>query len=96
MRHARDAAERAVEDVLWGYGPHADLKNDKRFRYILIFKNHVKPPGDGRSSAFAVDRAADCPRRVREEVDNCWHYYDEKERCIFCDIIRQNGTPASG
>ncbi len=29
------------------------------------------------------------PRRVREEVDNCWHYYDEKERCIFCDIIRQ-------
>jgi UDPglucose--hexose-1-phosphate uridylyltransferase len=21
--------------------------------------------------------------------DNCWHYYDEKERCIFCDIIRQ-------
>jgi len=26
---------------------------------------------------------------VREEVDNCWHYYDEKERCIFCDIIRQ-------
>src|SRR3989441_7363568 len=29
------------------------------------------------------------PRRVREEVDNCWHYYDEKERCIFCDIVRQ-------
>jgi len=29
------------------------------------------------------------PRRVREEVDSCWHYYDEKERCIFCDIIRQ-------
>jgi len=26
---------------------------------------------------------------VREEVDSCWHYYDEKERCIFCDIIRQ-------
>ena len=26
---------------------------------------------------------------MREEVDNCWHYYDEKERCIFCDIIRQ-------
>jgi len=36
------------------------------------------------------------PRRVREEVDNCWHYYDEKERCIFCDIIRQNVIPASG
>jgi len=30
-----------------------------------------------------------CRGAWREEVDNCWHYYDEKERCIFCDIIRQ-------
>ena len=22
-------------------------------------------------------------------MDSSWHYYDEKERCIFCDIIRQ-------
>jgi len=37
--------ERAVEDVLWGYRDRMlDLKNDKRFRYILIFKNHGKPP----------------------------------------------------
>ena len=29
------------------------------------------------------------PKRVREEVDNSKHYCDEKERCIFCDMIRQ-------
>jgi len=29
------------------------------------------------------------PRRVREEVDSAKRYYDEKERCIFCDMIRQ-------
>ena len=29
------------------------------------------------------------PKRVREEVDAARHYYREKERCIFCDMIRQ-------
>jgi len=29
------------------------------------------------------------PKRVREEVDNARKYYEEKERCIFCDMIRQ-------
>ncbi len=34
-------SERALEDVLWSYRDRMlDLKNDKRFRYVLIFKNH--------------------------------------------------------
>jgi UDPglucose--hexose-1-phosphate uridylyltransferase len=32
---------------------------------------------------------------VREEVDSAKHYYDEKERCIFCDMIRQEVETAS-
>ena len=67
-----------------------DLNNDKRFRYVLIFKNHGEAAGASlehpHSQLIALPIV---PRRVREEVDNCWHYYDEKERCIFCDIIRQ-------
>ncbi|HJZ62891.1 MAG TPA: galactose-1-phosphate uridylyltransferase [Candidatus Acidoferrum sp.] len=83
--------ERSLEDVLWAYRDRMlDLKNDKRFRYVLIFKNH------GESAGATVDHPHSqlialpiVPRRVREEVDSSWHYYDEKERCIFCDIIRQ-------
>jgi len=29
------------------------------------------------------------PRQVNEEIDGARHYYEYKERCIFCDIIRQ-------
>ena len=83
--------ERAVEDVLWAYRDRMlDLKNDKRFRYILIFKNHGEAAGASlehpHSQLIALPIV---PKRVREEVDSCWHYYDEKERCIFCDMIRQ-------
>ena len=29
------------------------------------------------------------PIQVLEEIDGCKRHYDIKERCIFCDIIRQ-------
>ena len=32
------------------------------------------------------------PKRVKEEVDAAQAFYDLKERCIFCDIIRQETT----
>src|SRR5712675_66781 len=36
-------SERSLEDLLWSYRDRMlDLKNDKRFRYVLIFKNHGK------------------------------------------------------
>ncbi len=83
--------ERALEDVLWAFRDRMlDLKNDKRFRYVLIFKNHGEAAGASvehtHSQLIALPIV---PRRVREEVDSGWHYDDEKERCIFCDIIRQ-------
>ena len=61
--------ERAVEDVLWGYRDRMlDLKNDKRFRYILIFKNHGEAAGatidHPHSQLIALPIV---PRRVRED-----------------------------
>ena len=32
------------------------------------------------------------PKRVKEEVDAAKLFYDLKERCIFCDIIRHETT----
>ena len=59
-----------------------DLKNDKRFRYILIFKNHGEASGASlehpHSQLIALPIV---PKRVREEVDSSRHYYYEKERC---------------
>jgi UDPglucose--hexose-1-phosphate uridylyltransferase len=82
---------RAVEDVLFAFRDRMlDLKNDKRFRYVLIFKNHGEAAGASlehpHSQLIALPIV---PKRVREEVDSARHYYQDKERCIFCDMIRQ-------
>jgi UDPglucose--hexose-1-phosphate uridylyltransferase len=82
---------RAVEDVLFAFRDRVlDLKNDKRFRYVLIFKNHGEAAGASlehpHSQLIALPIV---PKRVREEVDAARHYFQDKERCIFCDMIRQ-------
>ena len=41
-----DAARKGVEDVFWAFRDRIlDLKQDKRFKYILIFKNHGEAAG---------------------------------------------------
>jgi UDPglucose--hexose-1-phosphate uridylyltransferase len=82
---------RQVEDVLWVYRDRVlDLKKDRRFKYILIFKNHGDAAGASLEHTHSQLIALPVvPKRVREEVDGAREHYNFKERCIFCDIIRQ-------
>lgn len=83
--------EKAVGEMLSAYRDRMlDLKNDRRFRYILLFKNHGEAAGASLEHTHSQLIALPIvPKRVREEVDNSKRYFDEKERCIFCDMIRQ-------
>jgi len=87
---------RRVEDVIWSYRDRIlDLKKDRRFRYILIFKNHGEAAGASLEHTHSQLIALPVvPKRVREEVDSAREYYNFKERCVFCDILRQE-TEAS-
>jgi len=82
---------KAVEEVLWAYRDRMeDLKKDKRFQYSLIFKNEGLLAGatleHSHSQLIALPIV---PIQVQEEIDGCRKHYNLKERCIFCDIIRQ-------
>jgi len=83
--------EKAIEEALHAYRDRMlDLKNDKRFRYILIFKNHGEAAGASLEHTHSQLIALPIvPKLVREEVDSGRRYYQDKERCIFCDMIRQ-------
>lgn len=83
--------QKSMEEMLWACRDRIlDLKNDRRFRYILLFKNHGEPAGASLEHTHSQLIALPIvPTRVREEVDSSKRYYDEKERCIFCDMIRQ-------
>jgi UDPglucose--hexose-1-phosphate uridylyltransferase len=84
-------SEPEIERVLWAFRERiVDLRQDRRFRYILIFKNHGAPAGatleHSHSQLIAMPIV---PGYVREEIEGARHHFRSKERCVFCDIIRQ-------
>jgi len=95
--HAKDMVEMSdedVRDVFWAYRERMmDLERDRRFKYILIFKNHGEAAGASLEHAHSQLVATPIiPKRVAEEIKGAKRYYEFKERCIFCDIVRQELT----
>jgi UDPglucose--hexose-1-phosphate uridylyltransferase len=86
-----DMSEREVEEIIWAFRDRTiELHKDKRFRYILIFKNQ------GRNAGATLDHPHSqiialpvVPKRVQEEVSGAAKYYEYKERCVYCDIVYQ-------
>jgi UDPglucose--hexose-1-phosphate uridylyltransferase len=86
-----DMSDDEVRDVFWAYRERMmDLERDSRFKYILIFKNHGEAAGASLEHAHSQLIATPIiPKRVFEELKGAKTYYEFKERCIFCDIVRQ-------
>ncbi|MEW5875251.1 MAG: galactose-1-phosphate uridylyltransferase [Candidatus Zixiibacteriota bacterium] len=67
-----------------------DLERDPRFRYLMLFKNQGEAAGASLEHPHSQLIATPVvPKRVAEELEGCKRHYQYKERCIFCDIIRQ-------
>jgi UDPglucose--hexose-1-phosphate uridylyltransferase len=68
----------------------ADLKKDVRFKYVSVFKNQGLEAGEEWSHAHSqVTATIFVPRRIKYELNAAHEWYKERERCIFCDMVRQ-------
>jgi UDPglucose--hexose-1-phosphate uridylyltransferase len=68
----------------------SDLERDARLRYVFVYKNHGKGAGAFFSHPHSLVVATPIiPKRIKEELDGAKHYYAYKERCIFCDMMRE-------
>ncbi len=86
-----EAPEKSIEQTLSAFRDRIlDLKNDRRLRYVLLFKNEGEGAGatleHTHSQLIALPVV---PKSVKEELDGAKDYHDFKERCLFCDMIRQ-------
>jgi len=80
-----------IKNVIVGYRERInDLKKDPRFKYIMIFKNQGEAAGASLEHSHSQLIATPIvPKRVLEEIDGAKQYYSYKERCIYCDIVKQ-------
>ena len=86
-----DLTESEITDVLKAYRSRMlDLRKDSRFRYIFIFKNHGVGTSSNISHSHSQLMAVPLvPPLIANELEYCRRHFQQKERCLICDLIRQ-------
>lgn len=89
--------EKRVEDLFWAFRDRVlDLKRDVRLRYMVMFKNHGETAGatleHTHSQLIALPVV---PFTVLEEMNGARRHYEYHDRCIYCDIVRQEMEQAT-
>lgn len=95
--HRRELPDLSVEEimiVLRAYRDRClDLRNDKRIRYILLFKNYG--PDAGASLEHPHSQLIGLPivpSRVMGEVQGSADHFSETRRCVYCAMLEQEKT----
>jgi UDPglucose--hexose-1-phosphate uridylyltransferase len=90
-RAMEDLSPGDLTEVLFSFKARMlDLRNDLRFKYILLFKNQGHLAGASLEHAHSQLIALPVvPRQVVEEIEGARRHFEHKERCIFCDIVGQ-------
>jgi UDPglucose--hexose-1-phosphate uridylyltransferase len=89
-----DLTNEEVENVIAMLCRRAiDLVRDKRFKYIMIFKNHGPAAGASLEHPHTQIIALPMvPKSVLEEIHGAQRYFEYRDRCVFCDILRQEAS----
>jgi UDPglucose--hexose-1-phosphate uridylyltransferase len=67
-----------------------DLKKDLRFRYVTLFQNVGREAGQELDHPHSEITATPfIPRRTAYELRAALTHYENKERCLFCDMVKQ-------
>ncbi|MBN1870615.1 MAG: galactose-1-phosphate uridylyltransferase [Candidatus Omnitrophica bacterium] len=90
-KNLADFTEKETADVIRLYQNRLrDLTNDRRFKYIIIFKNYGESAGTSVEHAHSQIIALPMiPKYVLEKIEGAKAYYEQNKRCVFCDMVAQ-------
>ena len=95
--HITDISELPVEQIALAFDVYIErmesLRQDQRFKYMLLFKNHGEQSGGEldhtHSNLIALPIV---PKTVKKKLEGSISYFEYKSRCIFCDILHHELT----
>jgi UDPglucose--hexose-1-phosphate uridylyltransferase len=67
----------------------ADLRRDRRFRHVVVLKNHGAVWSRYRHAHSHVIATPFTPKRLEEELAGAREYHRMRERCVFCDQLTE-------
>lgn len=66
----------------------SDLRNDRRLRWAMVFKNHGAQAGATLHHAHSqLVALSQIPREAVWRLAGAKAHFDRKERCVYCDVI---------
>jgi len=87
---------KAEEIVRAWWVRYLELEKDRRFRFVMIFRNRGREAGTSlehpHSQILAVPLV---PQHIRQRLEEATRYYDNHGRCVFCEMLereREDGT----
>lgn len=66
-----------------------DLRSDERFRHIIVIKYHGTPLSPFQHQHSHLVATPFIPKVVEDELKGAAEHYRWKERCIFCDVLKE-------
>lgn len=87
-----DFSPQSIVDVLRVYAKRMDIhRQNPVIEYVLAYKNYgvaagSRNIGHARSQIMALPVL---PMRVKDKITGSKRYYESHERCLMCDLIRQ-------
>ncbi len=83
-------SDKQVQELFLMYRQrYLSLRNNSKFKYIIIFKNSGANAGTSIIHSHSQIIAAPViPLSLRNNISQARFYYDEVGRCIFCDMIQ--------
>lgn len=90
-RQMADLSHQELTEVITAFKVRSlDLRGDRRLKYTLIFKNFGLSAGASLEHSHSQLIALPIvPKRVQEELKGAEEYFEFKDRCPYCDMVRQ-------
>jgi UDPglucose--hexose-1-phosphate uridylyltransferase len=92
----QDASPEQVREVIWAYKQRLiEIKKNPRFKHFMIVKNSGKGVSNFSHSHSHIVATPIIPKRIEEELEGAREYYHYHDRCLFCDVVRQESKEGS-
>ena len=95
--HKKDIDEFSVEHLTKVISVYVrrfkSFEEERKYKYALLYKNHGHTTGSARDiirhARTQIITLPITPKRVKEELIAAKNYYEYRNRCVFCDILKQ-------
>jgi UDPglucose--hexose-1-phosphate uridylyltransferase len=92
----QNATLEQVREVIWAYKQRLlEIKKNPRFKHFMIVKNSGKGVSSFSHSHSHIVATPIIPKRIEEELEGAREYYHYHDRCLFCDIVKQEAKEGS-